>query len=103
MEMNRLSLAAQWSLCELITWCQKCVVYSRHQLPSISLNMSSPNFEHPSIDWNSLDLNQEFRRFRNHVSFVLSGPLADIPELRQAGWLGTWIGEQGCQIYQTLA
>ena len=63
-----------------------------HQPPSVSRNMASLNFEHPLIDWDSLDLYQEFRHFRNHISFVSSGPLADIS-----------LGEHGHQIYQTLA
>ena len=60
-------------------------------------------FEHPKIDWDASDLYQEFERFRSHVTFVFDGPLSAIAAKRQAGWLGTWIGEQGREVYKMLA
>lgn len=59
-------------------------------------------FEHPKIDWDAADLYKEFERFRCHVSFVFDGPLSGLEAKRKAGWLGTWIGEQGREIYKTL-
>ena len=49
--------------------------------------MASVNFGHPTIDWDSASLYQEFVQFRNHVGFVFDGPLADLPDKRkgQAG------------------
>ena len=64
--------------------------------------MASTNFEHPSIDWEATDLYQEFIRFRDHVGFVFDGPLATLPDKQKAGFIGTWIGAQGRQIYRTL-
>lgn len=64
--------------------------------------MATPAFEYPSIDWDAADLFQEFSRFRSHVDFVFAGPLADLADKKKAGWLGTWIGESGRQIYKTL-
>uniref|UniRef100_A0A3B1K366 Gypsy retrotransposon integrase-like protein 1 n=1 Tax=Astyanax mexicanus TaxID=7994 RepID=A0A3B1K366_ASTMX len=64
--------------------------------------MSAPQFEHPKIDWDSADLYQEFERFRSHVTFVFDGPLSELTAKQRAGWLGTWIGEQGREIYKTL-
>ena len=60
------------------------------------------NFEHPKIDWEAPDLFQEFRRFREHVDFVFAGPLSASDKKAQAGWLGTWIGAQGREIFRTL-
>ena len=60
------------------------------------------NFDHPTIDWEASDLFQEFRRFREHVNFVFEGPLAQNDNKVHAGWLGTWIGAQGREIYRTL-
>ena len=57
--------------------------------------MASSQFEHPKIDWDASDLYQEFSRFRSHVTFVFEGPRSDLAPKQQAGWLGTWIGEQG--------
>ena len=64
--------------------------------------MATTNFEHPHIDWDSADLYKEFERFQNHVSFVFAGPLATQTPRQKAGWLGTWIGEQGREVYKTL-
>jgi len=63
---------------------------------------SNNQFEHPSIDWGAPDLYKEFTRFKDHVGFVFSGPLSDLNPKQQAGWLGTWIGSQGREIYRTL-
>ena len=64
--------------------------------------MSQIPFDHPQIDWDSQDLYQEFSRFRNHVGFVFDGPLSKLKAEEKAGWLGTWIGLQGREIYKTL-
>lgn len=62
-----------------------------------------PQFDHPKIDWDASDLYKEFERFRSHTSFVFDGPLSGITAKQQAGWLGTWVGEQGREVYKTLA
>ena len=65
--------------------------------------MATMNFEYPQIDWDSEDLYQEFSRFRNHIGFVFEGPLSKLTDKQKAGWLGTWIGSQGREIYKTLS
>ena len=64
--------------------------------------MAVANFELPHIDWDSEDLYQEFSRFKSHVEFVFAGPLAKAKDEEKAGWLGTWLGAQGREIYKTL-
>jgi hypothetical protein len=64
--------------------------------------MASPNFEHPRIEWDSPDLYQEFTRFESHVGFVFAGPLTGLNGAQKSGWLGTWVGEQGREIYKTF-
>lgn len=64
--------------------------------------MAHFSFDHPSIDWDSADLYQEFGRFKSHVKFVFDGPLSDLKIKQQAGWLGTWIGQQGRETYKTF-
>ena len=59
-------------------------------------------FDSPHIDWDSQDLYQEFSHFRNHVGFVFDGPLSKLKAEEKAGWLGTWIGPEGREIYKTL-
>ena len=63
---------------------------------------SNIQFDHPSIDWGAPDLYKEFMRFKDHIGFVFSGPLSDIDKKKQAGWLGTWIGPQGREIYRAF-
>lgn len=64
--------------------------------------MDSANFEYPKIDWDTGDLYGEFCRFKDHVQFVFSGPLATKTDKEKAGWLGTWLGQQGREIYKTF-
>lgn len=64
--------------------------------------MATSQFEHPKIDGDAPDLYEEFERFRSHVTFVFDGPLSELEAKQRAGWLGTWIGEQGREIYKTL-
>lgn len=65
--------------------------------------MATPQFEHPKIDWDAADLYQDFDRFsRSHTTFVFDGPLSELTAKQQAGWLGTWIGEQGREVNKTL-
>lgn len=63
--------------------------------------MASSAFEHPKIDWDAADLYQEFKRFCSHIDFVFDDPLSELEAKQRAGWLETWIGEQGREIYKT--
>lgn len=65
--------------------------------------MTLSQFEHPRIDWDASDLYKEFERFRSHSTFVFDSPFSGIIAKQQAGWLGTWVGQQGREIYKTLA
>lgn len=63
---------------------------------------TATHFEHPSLDWNAPDLYKEYTRFKDHTGFVFAGPLSELTPKQKAGWLGTWIGPQGREIYRTL-
>ena len=71
-------------------------------IPLIIESMALANFDHPQIDWDSDDLYQEFSRFKSHVEFVFAGPLSKTSDKEKAGWLGTWLGPQGREIYKTF-
>ncbi|XP_031436483.1 uncharacterized protein LOC105909398 [Clupea harengus] len=80
-----------------------CTLSGIHYMVSENCTkMALSQFEHPKIDWDASDLYQEFERFRSHVTFVFDGPLSDLVAKRQAGWLGTWIGEKGREVYKAL-
>ena len=36
------------------------------------------------------------------MGFVFSGPLEEKSDKQKAGWLGTWIGATGREIYKTF-
>ena len=59
-------------------------------------------FEHPKFNWDAPEPYQEFKRFREHCEFVFAGPLSDANEKQKCGWVGSWIGEHGREVYKTL-
>lgn len=61
------------------------------------------NFDHPKMDWSAGDLYSEFQRFKQHVEFVIQGPLAGTEKKILAGWLGMWLGQEGREIFKTLS
>ena len=62
--------------------------------------MTFPSFEYPTGDWGVADLFGEFTRFRDHVQFVFAGPLSELSPKQKAGWLGTWFGAHGREVYE---
>ena len=54
------------------------------------------------MDWNATDTYQEFKRFKEHVSFVFAGPLSKASPAERAGCLGMWVGQQGRELHKTL-
>lgn len=49
--------------------------------------MASAALKNPKIDWNAVDLDQEFERFHGHVGFVIAGPLSGLQGKQHVGWL----------------
>ncbi|KAJ8315281.1 LOW QUALITY PROTEIN: hypothetical protein KUTeg_007431, partial [Tegillarca granosa] len=61
------------------------------------------NFDQPLFNWEASETFQEFQRFRQHVHFTFKGPLCKFDAKDKAGWIGLWIGQQGREIYKTIA
>ena len=59
-------------------------------------------FPHPVMNWNAPDQFAELSRFKEHCQFIFNGPLSGTTEKQKCGWVGTWIGEEGREIYKTL-
>lgn len=55
----------------------------------------------PSMDWDSRDLSNSFKKFKDHTRFMFNGPLATKTEEVKCNYLMLWIGEKGRQIYAT--
>jgi len=55
----------------------------------------------PSIDWESPDLESEWKRFIEHANFIFAGPLSKKSEEEKCNYLMIWVGEKGRKIYST--
>ena len=50
----------------------------------------------------AVDLHAESARFRKHLNCVFSGPLSTKPDAIKASYIGTWSGDEGRSIWETL-
>ena len=55
----------------------------------------------PKIDWDSSNLPDAWRRFKQHVELMFSGPLKDRSEEQKCSFLLLWIGDKGRDISNT--
>ena len=56
----------------------------------------------PCMNWQTANLATEWRRFRQHCDFTFNGPLASKTEGQKVNHLMTYIGDKGCEIYETF-
>lgn len=55
----------------------------------------------PRMDWDSSNLPDAWRRFKQHVELMFSGPLKDKSEEQKCSFLLLWIGDKGRDISNT--
>lgn len=55
----------------------------------------------PKMDWESTNLPEAWKKFRQHVDLIFSGPLADKDEAIHCKYLLLWIGDRGRDVYNT--
>ncbi|KAK9539545.1 hypothetical protein VZT92_004644 [Zoarces viviparus] len=55
----------------------------------------------PRMDWDSSNLPDAWREFRQHVELMFSGPLRAKEEEEKCSYLLLWIGEKGRDVYNT--
>ncbi|KAK2560683.1 hypothetical protein P5673_016445 [Acropora cervicornis] len=55
----------------------------------------------PQKDWESENLPERWKRFREHVELMFSGPLATKKEEEKCSYLLIWCGERGRDIANT--
>ncbi|XP_026054529.1 uncharacterized protein K02A2.6-like [Carassius auratus] len=53
------------------------------------------------MDWDSVNLPDAWRRFRQHVQLMFAGPLRDKEEETMCSYLLLWVGEKGRDVYNT--
>lgn len=56
----------------------------------------------PVMNWDSANLLETFKKFRQHVELIFLGALKDKEEEVKVTYLLLWIGEKGREIYNTL-
>jgi hypothetical protein len=54
------------------------------------------------MNWDAPNLEQEFHRFTTHCGFMFSGPLSAKRQVEKVGYLMTYIGDKGREIYSTF-
>jgi hypothetical protein len=53
------------------------------------------------MNWDTSDLPNAWRKFKEHVQFVFGGPLKAKDEATQCNYLMIWVGEKGRDLYCT--
>ena len=56
----------------------------------------------PRMNWESGNLVKTWRRFKQHVELMFSGPLREKSEAEKCSYL-IWVGEKGRDIFNTWA
>ncbi|XP_014667306.1 PREDICTED: uncharacterized protein LOC106808905, partial [Priapulus caudatus] len=55
----------------------------------------------PKMEWDSSNLPEAFKRFKQHIQLVFDGPLTDKDEAVKCKYFMLWIGDRGREIYNT--
>ncbi|KAL6471840.1 hypothetical protein MHYP_G00204900 [Metynnis hypsauchen] len=63
--------------------------------------MDSTGIPTPRMDWDSSNLPDAWRKFRQHVELMFSGPLASKKEEERCSYLLLWVGEKGRDVFNT--
>ena len=61
--------------------------------------MAASGFSTPSLSWNSPNLPEAFRSFRQYSTLIFDGPFANKSEKEKVTYLLLWIGIHGRDIY----
>ena len=63
--------------------------------------MALSGIECPQMHWDGDNLKENWRRFKQHVELMFSGPLKSRQEAKKCSYLLIWVGEKGRDIYNT--
>ncbi|CAI5681852.1 unnamed protein product [Oreochromis niloticus] len=55
----------------------------------------------PCMDWDSSNLPEAWRRFKQHAELMFAGPLRGKEEADKCSYLLLWVGEKGRDVYNT--
>ena len=63
--------------------------------------MDSYGVPAPRMDWDSTNLPEAWRRFKQHAELMFTGPLREKEEVEKCSYLLLWIGEKGRDVFNT--
>ncbi len=63
--------------------------------------MALSRIEPPVMQWDGENLKENWRRFKQHVELMFSGPLKSHAEAEKCSYLLIWVGLKGRDIYKT--
>jgi hypothetical protein len=55
----------------------------------------------PRMDWETRDLPNAFKKFKEHCDFMFGGPLEKKTEEARCNYLMLWVVEKGRQLFST--
>lgn len=55
----------------------------------------------PNMNWDSANLSETWRKFKQHVELTFTGPLAAKTTEQKISYLLIWVGEKGRDIFNT--
>ncbi|XP_062610827.1 uncharacterized protein K02A2.6-like [Saccostrea cucullata] len=55
----------------------------------------------PCMDWTSTNLVDSWKKFQQHVQLIFDGPLKEKDETVKISYLLIWVGDKGCDVYNT--
>jgi hypothetical protein len=59
------------------------------------------SLQNPCINWDSRNLQEEWRKFKQHADLMFAGPQNKNSEAEKCAYLLIWAGEKGREIYNT--
>ena len=63
--------------------------------------MASSTLPNPQMNWDSGNIEENWKKFLQHAKLMFSGPLASKSEEQHVSYFLIWIGEKGRDIYNT--
>ena len=63
--------------------------------------MASSTLPNPQMNWNSGNIEENWKKFLQHAKLMFSGPLASKSEEQHFSYFLIWIGEKERDIYNT--
>ena len=55
----------------------------------------------PVMDWDAQNLNEAWKKFKQHAELVFTGPLNGKTEQEKISYLLIWVGDKGRDVYNT--